>query len=179
MRRVCWPSWTLLFWVAAWVLCVLVATLAHAGCAKTPAEAAMGDDAPRSAVSGKGFRVKSMRWDPVLRQRWALIASCEHPEWPAMELPTHGEETAAASRAGLRYADALLAVAPVVRAGDAVQLWSRQGYLRIEAAAVAEQSGGLGEHVRVRLMQRKTLGQQLEEEFSGVVRGPHNVEMQQ
>jgi hypothetical protein len=67
---------------------------------------------------------------------------------------------------------------PVVRAGDVVRLWSREDAVRIELAAMAEENGGLGKTVRVRLMPRNTLGQQPEEQLLGVVRGPHDVEMQ-
>ncbi len=67
---------------------------------------------------------------------------------------------------------------PIVRAGDTVELWSRQGNLRMEMAAVAEQNGGIGEIVKVRLRPRQTLGAQSEKEFLAIVRGPRDVEMQ-
>lgn len=182
MRRICWPWWAVLFWIAVWVVGVLAVTIAQASCARTPAEAAglAADGATRPAADDGGFRVESMRWDPVLRQRWALIASCAHPEWPAVEMPVRGPQVAvSAARRTTSFHEALLPAAPVVRAGDAVQLWIRQGNLRIEAAAIAEQSAEMGQTVRVRLMQRKTLGQQKEEEFSAVVRGAHDVEIEQ
>ena len=47
---------------------------------------------------------------------------------------------------------------PVVRAGDVVRLWSREEDVRIEVAAMAEESGGLGKTVRVRLMPRNNAG---------------------
>ena len=128
-----------------------------------------------------GFRVTSTRWDPILHQRWAQVASCEHPEWPTVELPAGVSlqiAPVANKSAAARSADSLLPLLPVVHAGDIVQLWSQEDVLRIEVAAIAEQSGALGQPVRVRLMQRATLGQQTEEQFNGVVRGPHDVEMQ-
>lgn len=183
MRRICWPWWTVLFWIAVWVVGILAVTIAQASCARTPAEAAesAADGATRPAAGDGGFRVESMRWDPVLQQRWAQIANCAHPEWPAVEMLVHGPKMAAPAvqRIAPLHVEASLSASPIVRAGDAVQLWIQQGNLRIEAAAIAEQSAGMGQTVRVRLMQRKTLGQQKEEEFRAVVRGPHDVEIEQ
>ena len=150
--------------------------LAQAACTNTRAEAAAG----LHATAGQGgFRVTSTRWDPVLHQRWAQIASCAHPEWPTVELPAGISLQSSLSQSSQQPgADSLLPLLPVVHAGDIVQLWSQEDDLRIEVAAIAEQSGALGQPVRVRLMQRATLGQQMEEQFNGVVRGPHDVEMQ-
>jgi hypothetical protein len=150
---------------------------AHAACANTRAEAAAGLHA--TAEQG-GFRVTSTRWDPILHQRWAQVASCAHPEWPTVELPAgiSLQSNLPHQSSQQPSADSLLPLLPVVHAGDIVQLWSQEDDLRIEVAAIAEQSGALGQPVRVRLMQRATLGQQIEEQFNGVVRGPHDVEMQ-
>ena len=68
--------------------------------------------------------------------------------------------------------------APVVRAGDVVRLWRHEGVLRIEVAAVSEESGGLGKTIRVRLLRRNTDDQSIAKLFSGVIRGPLDVEMQ-
>lgn len=150
---------------------------AHAVCANTRAEAAAGLHA--TAEQG-GFRVTSTRWDPILHQRWAQVASCEHPEWPTVELLAASSlQTAPPSQQTQQAGtDSLQQLLPMVHAGDIVQLWSQEDVLRIEVAAIAEQSGALNQPVRVRLMQRATLGQQTEEQFVGIVRGPHDVEMQ-
>jgi len=124
-----------------------------------------------------------MRWDPVLRRGWATVANCAHPEWPAIELPVSGlPRDAAGWRQGVRDgvqddAQRVLPALLVVKAGDVVQLWSQEGDLRIEVAGRAEQSGAVGATVRVRLTRRSPLGPQIEEQMSGVVRGPGNVEM--
>jgi hypothetical protein len=176
--RLC--STVVLWWIAGWsLLGVGLANVALAACARTPAAAAalMGKSAEASvAGDGGGFRVTSMRWDPLLRRRWALVASCGHPEWPAVEVPVSSLDTSVGL--GREQLQSLLPQLPVVRAGDVVQLWSREEGLRIEVGAVAEESGALGKTVRVRLMRRSTLGQQAEGQFLGVVRGPHDVEMQ-
>lgn len=178
MRKLYWPWWTMLFWVAAWLLCVLIATVVQAQCVRTPAAAAAAASVSSpTVIASSGFRVVSTRWDPVLRQRWALVESCDHPEWPALEMPVPTvEKPQRIIKRDLVSLEKKIAP-PVVRAGDAVQLWSIEGNLRIEVAATAEQSGRLGDTVRVRLMQRQAAGGQREEEFEGVVRGPQSVEM--
>jgi len=178
MRKILWPWWTVLVWMAVWMAGILAAPIAEASCLKGPAHARQSEEGGQSAADKAGFRVISMHWDAVLRRRWALVGVCDHPDWPAMVMPMSDLESEPHTTQSQEVHQEALRAEPVVRAGDAVQLWSRQGDLRIEAAAIAEQSGGLGQVVRVRLMQRKTLGQQVEEEFSGIVRGPRDVEMQ-
>ena len=179
MRKLSLPWWTMLFWFAVWVSVILIATVARAECFETPEAAAssVGSASALPAVTAGGYRVASVRLDPFLHERWAMVANCDHPEWPAIEMPLPTMQT---QRSVVRESVSLAVkpVHPVVRAGDTVELWSRQGDLRIEMAAVAEQNGGLGESVRVRLMPRQTLGAQTEKEFLAVVRGPRDVEMQ-
>jgi hypothetical protein len=115
-----------------------------------------------------------MRWDSVLGETWVQVVSCDHPEWPPVELAVRGRRMETTESVS---GDELFPQLPVVRAGDAVELWSMQDDIRIEVAAIAEQSGALGKTVRVRLMHRETLGSQIEEQFMAVVRGPHDVEM--
>lgn len=179
MRKKYWPWWTMLFWIAAWGLCVLIATVSHAQCLPTPVAAASSATSASlpTAVGGSGFRVASTHWDPVLRQRWVLVESCDHPAWPALEMPVPTVEKPQRIVERDMVSLQLKAAPPVVRAGDTVQLWSVEGNLRIEVAAVAEESGAVGATVRVRLMQRQTFGGQRETEFEGVVRGPRSVEM--
>ena len=170
-------SRTMLWWIAG--LGVVGSSAAQAACPSTPAAAVglIGNRVENSvAGDGGGFRVTSMRWDPLLRRRWALVVSCEHPEWPAVELPVPALESAA--RDGERdQAKYFLPRLPVVRAGELVHLWSQEDNLRIDIGAVAEQNGAVGERVRVRLTQRNGLGNQIEEQFLGVVRGPRDVEI--
>ena len=158
---------------------------AWAACASTPAAAVAGNVSGRSVqLSAKGddagFRVQSERWDPVLREHWALVVSCAHPDWPAVEFlsPVFAKSNLGLMQPGQTEGRGLFPSLPVVRAGDVVQLWSMQGDLRIEVAAMAEQSGGMGKIIRVRLMQRETLGPQIQEQFDAVVRGPRDVEME-
>lgn len=122
----------------------------------------------------KGYRVASVRWDPVMQQSWATIVSCEHPEWPGISLRT-SEANHTPSGVGAQVREEHV---PLVRAGDVVELWRQEDLLRIEVSGVAEQSGSMGETIRVRLLRRQGSNQSAEEQFNGIVRGPADVEMQ-
>jgi hypothetical protein len=123
-----------------------------------------------SALAAKGgsYRVSEVRWDPVLEQRWAVVASCEHPDQPTFAVLTN--EAIAGKASSPRKEDS----APVVRAGEVVRLWRQEDNLRIEATAMSEENGGLGKAIRVRLMG----GGSAEQQFIGIVRGVADVEMQ-
>lgn len=146
-------------------------------CARTPA-AALRSAGVKTALPSisddKGYRVTGVRWDPVMQQSWATIVSCEHPEWPGISLRTRDADDT--SRKG--SVPAREDRSPLVRAGDVVELWRQEDLLRIEVAAVAEQNGGMGETIRVRLARRPGSYQSTEEQFNGVVRGRGDVEMQ-
>ena len=148
---------------------------ATAVCVRTPAAAIRSAGAAALPASeGKGYRVSGVRWDPVLQQSWATIVSCEHPEWPGVSLPVQEKNHASSGSAAAVREDR----SPLVRAGDIVELWRQEDLLRIEVSGVAEQNGGLGQSIRVRLLRRNGSGQSAEEQFSGTVRGPADVEMQ-
>jgi hypothetical protein len=154
---------------------------ANAVCPETPA-AAMGlarTESPSLAeLKSGGYRVTGVRWDPVLQQRWAMLASCGHPEWPRLSIRMHEMSKDTVSRGlNTEIRDEPLMEAPVVRAGDIVHLWRQEEELRIEVMGVAEESGGMGKVIRVRLLHRSG-SEQLIEEFMGIVRGPADVEMQ-
>ena len=119
------------------------------------------------SVRGGSYRVNEVRWDPLLGQRWAVVASCEHPDQPAFAVLT--EDAIAGKASSERKGDS----APVVRAGDVVRLWREEDNLRIEMTAMSEESGGLGKAIRVRLMG----GDSAEQQFIGIVRGVADVEM--
>jgi len=130
------------------------------------------------ALKNGGYKVTKIELDSVLRQKWAIISNCLHPEWPEFALPVAGEmsidriqETAISS---VKNAKA----PPVVHAGDIVQLWSQENSLRIDTPGVSEESGGLGEVIRVRLLHRNSEDQFATEHLLGIVRGSSNVEIQ-
>lgn len=149
--------------------------VASAVCASTPAAAVHHDETNGGQVieGHDGYRVTSVRWDPVLRQEWVMVMRCGHPEWPEIALPTR-----LSSRALNHETEKTLVrtVAPVVGAGDKVRLWEREDALQIETVAVAEDSCGMGERIRVRLAWPGMESQ--ERQMFGVVRGTADVEMQ-
>jgi flagella basal body P-ring formation protein FlgA len=66
----------------------------------------------------------------------------------------------------------------VVRAGETVKAWRRDGMTSIETSGVAEQSGVAGAQIQVRLMRRGLDGESVERHVSGVVDGVGSVELQ-
>jgi hypothetical protein len=176
----------------SWLRCVGVVSLtflqglcmassSRAACYSTPRMAldALDANSPFSpALMKDGYRVTRIEADQVLGQRWAMIAQCGHPEWPAFALLANGASSLASPREAQRSVTEGLRTAPIVRAGDVVRLWRQESFLRIEVAGVSEESGGLGKTIRVRLLHRNTDDQSIPERFFGVVRGPLDVEMQ-
>jgi flagella basal body P-ring formation protein FlgA len=102
-----------------------------------------------------------------------MIASCNHPEWPLVALPV-----STSTVDGRRSLAEGVEVPLVVRAGEIVRLWRQESFLRIEAAGISEESGGMGKTIRVRLLKTSSDRQAKPEQFSGIVRGPSDVEMQ-
>jgi hypothetical protein len=161
---------------------IFVAIPALAACYNTPRAAvdALEVNSSVSSTSEKsGYRVTKVQSDPVLGQRWAMIASCGHPEWSAIALPANEVRSLKVSpKAAERLSSDSAKTALAIHAGDIVRLWKQQTLSRIEVAGVSEESGGVGEIIRVRLLQSATNDQSIPEQFSGVVRGPSNVEIQ-
>ena len=156
-------------------------TVVNGRCASTPAAALLTVRPGSEAVATmSGYRVSALRWDPLLRQSWAVVASCDHPErlprmlltdMPAPHTPAHF--TLAAARS--------YAVLPIVRAGDVVRLWRRDRFAHIEMLGTSEENGGVGSRVRIRLPASRDLDGQVgpTQYLAGVVRGTADVEMEQ
>ncbi|MEO8736552.1 MAG: flagella basal body P-ring formation protein FlgA [Edaphobacter sp.] len=167
-----------LCWIAALSVQGAASTaLAQIVCARTPAAAVKSIGTESLPMpEGKGYRVTSVHWDPVMRQNWATIANCEHPEWPEASLRV-GETNGALSRSVIQVSEEHSPKLPIIRAGDIVRLWRQEDLLRIEVTGVAEESGSVGKTIRVRLLRRNTDDQSQEEQYTGIVRGPSDVEM--
>jgi hypothetical protein len=159
---------------------VVMGSCARAACYSTPHTAidAVEANSPFSpVVENSGFRMVKIQSDPVLGRSWAMIASCDHPEWPAFAIPTTGKRSPGPPQQGESpWREGTKA--PLVRAGDVVRLWRRENLLEIEVAGISEDSGGLGKTIRVRLLRRNTDDQSPPAEFFGVVRGQSNVEIE-
>jgi len=159
----------------------VVATLTQAACYKTPRTAidALQTNSSVSLTSeSSGYRVTRLQSDPVLGRRWAMIANCSHPEWPVFALPTNEASSLDRTQETKRPLIEGTKTSPVVHVGDLVRLWKQESFLRIEVAGVSEESGSVGKTIRVRLLRSNMDGESTPEQFSGVVRGPSDVEIQ-
>ena len=137
-------------------------------------EALTVESSVSSTVKNYGYRVTRIAPDQILGKRWAIVVRCGHPEWPEVALQTSvtGSMIVAPMKSSLGES-----APPVVRAGDIVRLWKQESSLRIEVAGVSEESGALGQTIRVRLLRRNTEDQSIPEQFFGIIRGPSDVEM--
>ncbi|MHB1022544.1 MAG: flagella basal body P-ring formation protein FlgA [Acidobacteriaceae bacterium] len=131
------------------------------------------------ARSQAGYRVRGVHWDATLGIGWALLEECAHPERPWTAVRVRGAENlhmhavhGVGSAAMPRPIAALPMLKPAVHAGDSVRLWQSGEWVRIELAAVAEQSGKVGDDIWLRVHRAGTLQQ-----MRGIVRAPGSVEM--
>jgi hypothetical protein len=150
----------------------------QAECYTTPStalDALVANSSLSPTLKNDGYRVIRIESDQVLGQRWAMIARCGHSEWPLVALPAKGASLPLPQEAK-RSASENVRTVPVIRAGDVVRLWRQESLLRIEVAGLSEESGCVGKTIRVRLLH--TDDQSIPQRFSGVIRGPANVEME-
>jgi Chaperone for flagella basal body P-ring formation len=156
---------------------ICLANTALAACYSTPLMAiATGSLTSSSSIlEGGGYRVERIQSDPVLRQTWAMVISCAHPEWPAVAVPLR--DSILPLRVRAQEGAKNIPQPVVIHAGEIVRVWRQETSLRIEAVGISEGNGGLGDLIRVRLMRRNNDDQSIEEQFSGIVRGPSDVEM--
>jgi hypothetical protein len=166
-----------------WSSILSIASLvpARGTCYSTPAAAveSMKPGSSLAPLTAGGYWVTSIQTDPISGQKWALIASCDHPERPVFSLQT--ERSGPAQQllpSELQTISDNAHAAPLIHVGDTVRLWRQEDVLRIEMAGVAEENGSLGKLIRVRLLRRGTDDQSTRAEFAGVVRGRSDVEMQ-
>ena len=161
--------------------CGIFANLsAQASCYRSPRNAIDSlrvNSSVSAASESSGYRVTGIQSDPVLGQRWVMISNCSHPEWPAIALQATGTVLGTTPLEGKRSLIEGVRPIPVIHAGDIVRLWRQEDLLRIEVAGVSEESAGLGQTVRVRLLRGNNDDQSIPEQFSGIVRGPSNVEI--
>ena len=160
---------------------VQAGTVVNGRCASTPAAALLAArSGAEPAAATIGYRVDLVRWDPLLRQSWAVIASCDHPERSPITLLTGMLAPHLSARVALT-ATPLYVVLPIVRAGDVVRLWRLDRFVHIEMIGTAEQNAAVGSRVRIRLPASLDRDGQVEppQYLAGVVRGPADVEMAQ
>jgi hypothetical protein len=152
-------------------------------CAPTPARAVGLEKSvvPLESANGAGYRIATFHWDPLLRQQWAMIATCGHPERPtiAVRIPPAREQ------ARLLYAENKPTIVhppqgllPAVHAGDLVRLWSLEDAIRIELSGIAEENAAMGRRIRVRVLRSTLADDGPPQTLSGVVRGFRDVEIE-
>jgi hypothetical protein len=153
----------------------------RAACYSTPRaaiDALIANSSFSPLLENDGYRVTRIQADQVLGRRWAMISRCDHPEWPVLALPANEASSLPSTREMESAVTSGFRTDPLVRAGDVVRLWKQEGVLRIEVPGISEESGGLGKTIRVRLLRRNTDDLSIPKQFSGVIRGPLDVEMQ-
>jgi Chaperone for flagella basal body P-ring formation len=154
---------------------------AQAVCYDTPHSAidAVGTNSLIPSTSNNsGYKVLKIQSDSVLRQRWAIVSDCSHPEWPELALRVTGKSEIDLPQETATFSVKNIKTAPIVHAGDVVQLWRQEPFLRIEILGVSEETADLGKTIRVRLLHKDSNDQSAPEHLSGVVRGPFSVEIQ-
>jgi hypothetical protein len=128
----------------------------------------LGRTAHAAGVSGEAEgklrgEVRKEITDPCLGQRWQLVVDASHPGWPARMtlLNPNGQRPgnhvrAGSSRSGrtsLDQADLVSGVeSMIIRVGDRVTVDQDSDILRARFEAVALDSAGRGERLRVRLI---------------------------
>lgn len=147
--------------------------------------------APLAAIQARaqlrGLRVRTVRWDGVLRQNWAVLEDVAHPERPLWAELTDSVEPLldpGSSAAASSHSEAPKTAPPfvpkpmVMHYGDRVRLWRTERNVRIEMYATAEASAAIGDEVKLRIPGSGTDGDG-GWRVVGVVRGPRDVEMEQ
>jgi hypothetical protein len=129
-----------MFVVFAWCGAAVAVVPTGVGCAPT-AEAAVArilnrDTGPEIA---SGFKVISMRKDPLRNRNWVMVASCNDAARPMVAIEL----------ADGRYEP--VREMPKVRIGDRVSVMSAGDASRMELVGVAQDSGVAQDLIRVRL----------------------------
>ena len=150
----------------------ILACVGWASCFATP-KAAVDADVSTEKTGVGGYKVVRMQKDGLSGKNWAFVADCSHPDWPAVALPI----ASLPSMKVLQLVSSGLTSPIMIHAGDPVRLFRHELLLQIEVAGISEESGSLGDTVRVRLAQISRDDGSIPEEFTGIVQGPSTVEM--
>lgn len=131
--------------------------------------------AETKAALGEDYKLAYIRRDAILHETWGIYRSCSYPTQPAriLRLTATDEEQ-------LR----LLAIPiPVIHAGEKVRLQNSEENLRMQLVGVAEQTGSIGERIRVHLQTGDSVSGANEAKvrwgakLTAVVVGPHEAEI--
>lgn len=162
--------------------CSLSLAASLAGEVKSPEAVAL--ETLRQRAERRGYRLLEVRWDPVLRRRWAILQSLAHPERPPVaELTDLMTQAGVEAPHGGGVPSTVFASSPArqtelpVRSGERVTLWSSEDNVRMQMEAVAEGSGGVGDRIQLRVTGAGVNGES-GWRVQGTIRGPGSVEME-
>ena len=134
--------------------------------------------AVQQRAEGRGYRVREVRWDPILQQRWAVLQSIVHPEFPLLaELTDSGADLPATGGGVVSVAPVFKFTELAVRSGDRVVLWSSEQNVRMQMGAISEGNAAVGGRVQLRVTGAGVSGD-TGWRVSGIVRGPGSVKME-
>jgi hypothetical protein len=129
-------------------------------------------------AEARGLRLREVRWDAVLQQRWAVLEDVAHPGRPLIaELTNAGLGASGTTEVDVHQIAALQTVEVAVHYGDRVVLWSAQQNVRMQMAAVAEGDAAVGSRVQLRVTGAGVNGD-MGWRVTGIVRGLGSVEME-
>ena len=148
--------------------CCCLPGRAETGCFHSVKEAAL----QAGVRDGEGFRLEGIRLDRVGGGRWARVVSCVHPERPGMAVRV-ADERPGVQVAGVAAGRLFGVGRTLVEIGSVVQVVQVEANVRLEVAGVAQESGAMGDAIRVRV---GAAG--LEHFVAAVVRGEGLVEME-
>lgn len=131
----------------------------------------------RQRAESRGYRVREVRWDPVLQQRWAVLESVANPQLPLLAELTDSGEDLHASAAAVSIAPTFKVTEPAVRSGERVILWSAEQNVRMQMGAIAEGNAAVGQQIQVRVTGAGVNGD-AGWRATGTVRGPGSVEIE-
>ncbi|NYF89771.1 hypothetical protein RBB79_09440 [Tunturiibacter empetritectus] len=156
---------------------ISVANTVPAICYETPSVAIAAGTTSFSfpILESGGYRIARTQSDLILGQTWAMVIHCDHPDWPALAFPLQNLILSAQFRGHENAKNTLGSV--VIHAGDVVRVCRQDLFSRLEVTGISEENGRLGEVIKVRLLRENTDDQSVSEQYSGIVRGPSNVEM--
>ena len=174
-----------LAWIAA-AACAAGASpdsLMSQTCAPTPAQAIRvgSSSLPIEATTSIGYRVTAFRWDPLLQQRWAIVATCGHPERPAIavRIPDRSDRVQMLrTERNPAIAHAPETPLPDVHAGDPVRVWRKEATFQIEISGIAQENAAIGRRILVRVLSSNFADGGQTQTLSGVVRGLRDVEIE-
>jgi Chaperone for flagella basal body P-ring formation len=138
-----------------------------------------GSAAHQETFAAQGWVLREVHWDPILQHAWEVFADPAHPERPTVAVLAGGAEQQLARSATEAHSRVIEAAVPVVHIGDRVVLWSAEKNLRLQLAAVAEENGAIGDHIRLSIPGAAwDNGPSSQQPVRGVVRGVADVEIE-